>query len=133
MQDLQSPNIRSYKSYEGGRNLQLVDPADLKPVRGIYVVRESKRNRSPMTSDPWRKISYKDMPVKSRRPPSHSKTLKEIQKSEATCKKFLGEAPVHPCKEKACKEVCKEHYYHSCKGECEMHGYEEHCHCYGKY
>ncbi|CAG7890903.1 hypothetical protein BRARA_A03711 [Brassica rapa] len=57
----------------------------------------------------------------------------EIQKSEATCKKFLGEAPVHPCKEKACKEVCKEHYYHSCKGECEMHGYEEHCHCYGKY
>ncbi|XP_048626177.1 uncharacterized protein LOC125593864 [Brassica napus] len=76
MQDLQSPNIRSYKSYEGGRNLQLVDPADLKPVRGIYVVRELKRNRSPMTSDPWRKISYKDMPVKSRRPPSHSKTLK---------------------------------------------------------
>ncbi|KAL0719895.1 hypothetical protein Bca4012_069219 [Brassica carinata] len=76
MQDLQSPNIRSYKSYEGDRNIQLVDPADLKPVRGIYVVRESKRNRSPMTSDLWRKISYKDMPVKSRRTSSHSKTLK---------------------------------------------------------
>ncbi|WZZ29967.1 hypothetical protein YC2023_013368 [Brassica napus] len=76
MQDLQSPNIRSYKSYEGDPNLQLVDPVDLKPVREIYVVRESKRNRSPMTSDLWRKISYKDMPVKSRRPPSHSKTFK---------------------------------------------------------
>ncbi|KAF8089660.1 hypothetical protein N665_0500s0025 [Sinapis alba] len=76
MEDLQSPRIRSYQSYEGDRNLQLVDPADLKPVRGIYVVRESKRNRSPMTSDLWRKVSYKDVPVKSRRPPSHSKTLK---------------------------------------------------------
>ncbi|CAH8356678.1 unnamed protein product [Eruca vesicaria subsp. sativa] len=76
MEDFQSPRIRSYKSYEGDRNLQLVDPADLKPVRGIYVVRESKRNRSPMTSDLWRKISYKDMPVRPKRASSHSTSLK---------------------------------------------------------
>ncbi|CAH8353299.1 unnamed protein product [Eruca vesicaria subsp. sativa] len=59
----------------------------------------------------------------------------EISKSEANsnCNQFLGEAPVHPCKERACKKVCREHYYNSCKGECEKHDYEEHCHCYGKY
>ncbi|EOA33055.1 hypothetical protein CARUB_v10016388mg [Capsella rubella] len=77
MEDFQSPRIRSYKSYEGDRNLQLVDPADLKPVRGIYVVRESKHNRSPMTADLWRKISYKDLPVRpTKRSSSHSTSLK---------------------------------------------------------
>ncbi|AEE74286.1 unnamed protein product [Arabidopsis thaliana] len=57
----------------------------------------------------------------------------EIPKSEAHCDHFLGEAPVYPCKEKACKSVCKEHYHHACKGECEYHGREVHCHCYGDY
>lgn len=76
MEDFQSPRIRSYKSYEGDRNLQLVDPADLKQVRGIYVVRESKHNRSPMTSDLWRKISYKDLPARPRKVSSHSTSLK---------------------------------------------------------
>lgn len=76
MKDFQSPRIRSYTSYEGDRNLQLVDPTDLKPVRGIYVVRESKRNYSPMTSDLWRKISYKDLPVRPIKSSSHSTSLK---------------------------------------------------------
>ncbi|VVA96603.1 unnamed protein product [Arabis nemorensis] len=60
----------------------------------------------------------------------------EIPKSEANskCKKFLGEAPVgNKCKEKACEAICAQYYYNSCKGECEKHGYEEHCHCYGPY
>lgn len=76
MEDFQSPNMRYYKSYEGDRNLQLVDPADLKPVRGIYVVRESKHNRSPMTSDLWRKISYKNLPAKPKKSSSQSTSLK---------------------------------------------------------
>ncbi|CAA0381462.1 unnamed protein product [Arabidopsis thaliana] len=76
MEEFQSPRIRSYKSYEGDRNLQLVNPADLKPVRGIYVVRESRRNRSPIKTDIWRKMSYKDMPVRPRRSSSHSTLFK---------------------------------------------------------
>ncbi|KAG7624173.1 hypothetical protein AtNW77_Chr3g0160751 [Arabidopsis thaliana] len=76
MEEFQSPRIRFYKSYEGDRNLQLVNPADLKPVRGIYVVRESRRNRSPIKTDIWRKMSYKDMPVRPRRSSSHSTLFK---------------------------------------------------------
>ncbi|KAG7630177.1 hypothetical protein ISN44_As03g005430 [Arabidopsis suecica] len=76
MEEFQSPRIRSYKSYEGDRNLQLVNPADLKPVRGIYVVRESRRNQSPIKTDIWRKMSYKDMLVRARRSSSHSTLFK---------------------------------------------------------
>ncbi|VVA96602.1 unnamed protein product [Arabis nemorensis] len=77
MEDFQSPRIRSYKSYEGDRNLQLVNHVDLKPVKGIYVVRESRRNRVPMSSDLWRKMSYKDLPVRPRRSSSHSTSFKD--------------------------------------------------------
>lgn len=89
MEEFQSPRIRSYTSYEGDRNLQLVDPTDLKPVRGIYVVRESKRNYSPMTSDLWRKISYKDLPVRPRRSSSHSTSLKGNHYSKKIIIQFI--------------------------------------------
>lgn len=74
MENFQSPRMRSYKSYEGDRNLQLVDSIDLKPVRGIYVIRESKRNRAP--TDLWRKIYYKNFPARPRRSSSHSTLFK---------------------------------------------------------
>ncbi|KFK37980.1 hypothetical protein AALP_AA3G054700 [Arabis alpina] len=76
MEDFQSPRIRSYKSYEGDRNLQLVEHVDLRSVKGIYVVREPKRTRVPMSSDLWRKVSYKDLPVRPRRSSSRSTSLK---------------------------------------------------------
>ncbi|XP_010546758.1 PREDICTED: uncharacterized protein LOC104818741 [Tarenaya hassleriana] len=77
MEGNRSPPTRSYKSYEGDRNLELVDPKALKPVRGIYVVRESIKSRSqPSNSNTWQKISYKQ--------PSSLSSIKQKRSSHST-------------------------------------------------
>ncbi|KFK38352.1 hypothetical protein AALP_AA3G102900 [Arabis alpina] len=55
----------------------------------------------------------------------------EIPKSEATCETFLGEATVsNPCRRRNCAASCSAEYTESCKGLCELHDNEVHCHCY---
>ncbi|KFK42367.1 hypothetical protein AALP_AA2G246200 [Arabis alpina] len=57
----------------------------------------------------------------------------EIPKSEAqaTCNVFRGEATVrNPCKNNACQARCLVDYPGACRGVCELHDNELHCHCY---